>query len=446
MNLTSAQKRAYFEARLPGQKLAPDGRNSSVRCIFHSDRTASLSINLDKGVWRCHAGCGQGGILDFEKKFSNCTNETAWANIAEVCGMEQPRIFGSKPEAVYSYRDEDGAPLFEKLRFAGKRFSQRTTGPDGKQTYRLDGVRKVLYNLPEILTANHVAICEGEKDADNLNALNLAQYGKNPSTRLVATTNFDGAGKWRPEYSPYFIGKHVVIFPDNDAIGKDHATKVAASVFPYARSVRIVTLPDLAEKGDVSDYLQTHDAKALLAVIQKTPLWKPIAGQLLIPAPQFLATASSEVDWLVTDVIQRGSNGFICSLPKCGKSWLAVDLALSLALGLPWVGFSVPRPVRTALVTREDNPALTKWRMNRLLKGRNRTVAELEGHLFVNSREQSADFRLDKGDLLGSMIAGLKVIKPEFVILGRVQCHARRRRKRQHANAGGSGATECPAA
>jgi hypothetical protein len=416
MNLTSAQKRAYFEARLPGQRLAGDGRDASVRCPFHQDKTASLSVNIEKAVWNCHAGCGKGGILDFEKKFSSCDNETAWANIAEICGLEQPRMFNSKPEAVYPYRDEDGNLLFEKLRYPGKRFAQRTVGADGKHTYRLDGVRKVLYNLPEVITANHIAVCEGEKDADNVNALHLDGYG-HTSHRFIATTNFDGAGKWRLEYSPYFVGKHVVIFPDNDQPGREHAAQVAASVAPYARDVRVVTLPDLPEKGDVFDYLQAHDAKALLGAIQRTPLWKPPEGRLLIPAPQFLATASSEVEWLVTDVIQRGSNGFICSLPKVGKSWLAVDLALSLALGLPWLGFSVPRPVITALVTREDNPALTKWRMNRLLHGKNRTVAELEGHLFVNSREQSPHFRLDKPDLLGSMVAGLKGLKPEFVIL-----------------------------
>jgi hypothetical protein len=417
MNLTSAQKQAYFAARLPGQRLAMDGRNSSVKCPFHEDRTASLSVNADKGAWYCHGTCKQGGgILDFEKKFSSCDDQTAWANIAELCGLEQPRIFNSKPEAVYPYPDEDGNPLFEKLRYPGKRFSQRLKGPDGAWVYNLAGARKVLYNLPEVITANHVAICEGEKDADNVNALHLENYG-NALTRFAATTNFDGAGKWRPEYSPYFVGKHVVIFPDNDQLGREHAAQVAGSVAPYTRDVRIVELPGLPEKGDVSDYLQTHDGRALLGLIQKTPLWKPAEGRLIIPAPQFLATVSSEVDWLVTDVIQRGSNGFICSLPKVGKSWLAVDLALSLALGMPWLGFSVPRPVRTALVTREDNPTLTKWRMSHLLRGKNRTTTELERHLFVNSREQSPEFRLDKADLLSSMISGLKSLKPEFVIL-----------------------------
>lgn len=298
MNLTSAQKQAYFEARLPGQKLATDGRGSIVKCIFHDDKKPSLSINVEKGVWHCFSGCGQGGILDFEKKFSSCDTETAWANIAEVCGIEQPRIFDSAPEAVYSYRDEDGQPLFEKLRYPGKRFPQRMKAPNGAWVYNLADAPKVLYNLPEVITANHVAICEGEKDCDNVNSLHLENYGKG-NERFIATTNFDGAGKWRPEYSPYFIGKHVVIFPDNDEPWRNHASQVAASVVPYARDVRIVNLPGLPEKGDVSDYLQTHDAQALLAVIQKTPHWHSACGKLLVTAPVFLETVTPDIDWMV---------------------------------------------------------------------------------------------------------------------------------------------------
>jgi len=46
-----------------------------------------------------------------------------------------------------------------------------------------------------------------------------------------------------------------------------------------------------------------------------------------------------------------------------------VDLALSLAMGVDWLGFKVPQPVRVALITREDNPSLTAWRMKHLYLG-----------------------------------------------------------------------------
>ena len=40
-------------------------RHGLVRCIFHEDRTGSLSIDLDKGVFHCFGCSAQGGMRDF---------------------------------------------------------------------------------------------------------------------------------------------------------------------------------------------------------------------------------------------------------------------------------------------------------------------------------------------------------------------------------------------
>ena len=95
MNLTAEQARRYFEARLKGQRFTR-GPEVKLRCPFHEDKSPSLSVNLDKGVWKCHAGCGDGGILDFEMKLSGCDRDAARAKVAEVVGE---RVFsaGEKP-------------------------------------------------------------------------------------------------------------------------------------------------------------------------------------------------------------------------------------------------------------------------------------------------------------------------------------------------------------
>jgi RecA-family ATPase len=53
----------------------------------------------------------------------------------------------------------------------------------------------------------------------------------------------------------------------------------------------------------------------------------------------------------------------IVAEPKVGKSWLAADLAICLALGVDFLGRKVPRAVKVAFVSREDNPSLTRWRL-----------------------------------------------------------------------------------
>ena len=49
---------------------------------------------------------------------------------------------------------------------------------------------------------------------------------------VLATTNADGAGKWRVEDARTLIGlgvKKVVVCPDNDGVGFEHGVAVAKS-------------------------------------------------------------------------------------------------------------------------------------------------------------------------------------------------------------------------
>jgi hypothetical protein len=416
MNLTQEQIRHYFQSRLQGQRL-PYSREISVRCPFHEDRIPSMSINTEKGLWKCFAGCGEGGMVSFEMKLSGCDEATAKGNIRDTLGASGS-LFDStqKPEAIYQYRDANGIIVFEKLRMPGKRFMQRKPAAKGGYEYNLTNIAKPLYNLPEVLTSLEIFIAEGEKDCDNLKA-SLAGHGV---TGVATTTNFDGAGKWKDEYAPYFAGKKVAILPDNDEIGEKHALQVARSVYPYALGVKIVRLPELQEKGDVSDYLKKRPVADLITEIMNAPRWVPerVSAKVLVSAAQFVSTIPEEVDWLIDGLIQRGANGFFCAVPKGAKSWAATDMAISLALGCPWLDFNIPKPVRTGVVSREDAPGLTGWRMRHLLAGKppSANVNLFEENLYVNTREQTAQFMLDQPEQVSEMVDAMKERGIEFAI------------------------------
>src|SRR5439155_16203262 len=92
----------------------------------------------------------------------------------------------------------------------------------------------------------------------------------------VATTNPMGAEKWKPHYSDMLRGAHVVMLPDNDAPGRKHIVKVAQSLQGIAASLKVVELPGLHEKGDVSDWLDLgHTWAELEALVDATSLWIP---------------------------------------------------------------------------------------------------------------------------------------------------------------------------
>jgi 5S rRNA maturation endonuclease (ribonuclease M5)/DNA-binding transcriptional ArsR family regulator len=250
-------------SRLQGVRRS--GKGWSALCPAHDDRKPSLSISENRDgqvLLYCHAGCDRKAIV-------------------RALGLEMRDLFPPKSErkpkpertserkivAVYPYVDESGKVLFEVVRYEPKGFAQRR--PDGQgYIYNINGVRRVLYRLPDVLKAvqsgETVFIVEGEKDADALGGLGL-----------VATTNPQGAGKWRDDYSETLKGAHVVIIPDRDEPGRKHADQVARSLWGKASSIKVVELSGDSVK-DVSDWLKAGGTKEqLLGLVLQAQEWRP---------------------------------------------------------------------------------------------------------------------------------------------------------------------------
>ncbi len=435
MILTFDQIRRFFEHHHPGQRIGTRNK-ASVKCRFHDDSTPSCTLFLDgAGGFHCN-GCQAGGnVFQFQAKIAGCTLAEAEKLVAEITGATPDRGFLAEKlgpvVAAYDYRDETGRVLYQKRRYQpeGGAKTFRTFRPDGERWIAgIDAesvpTRRVLYNLPLLVTANVVAVCEGEKDCENVMQSTL--YSGNADVRFAATCNFDGAWKpgdrpkWLPEYDAFFAGKLVFVFRDNDEAGHAWSSHVAASAARYARQVRIVALEGLPEKGDVSDWLQTHSGEELRKAIHASPKWeesKSVRKPFFLDAVDFASEAPALVDWLVEGAIPRGVNGIICGDPKASKSFHAVDLAMSLACGVDWLGMRVPRRVRTALVSREDSPSLTQRRINRLLAGNARYGLNLSSWMLVNTRRQLVDFKVTTDEHLGQLINELKQFRVELVVL-----------------------------
>lgn len=241
---------------------------------------------------RCH------GFLSSDEKMEYCSREESagslsadddglfrhWIEGECRCGKTHgsAKSSGSTIAAEYDYRDEAGAVLFQVVRKVPKDFPQRHKDASGEWAWNMDGVRRVLYRLPELLSADPeevVFIVEGEKDADRL-----------ASVRLVATTNPGGVLKWRSAYSEHLKGRLVVILPDNDEKGREHAADVRQRLEGIAKSVLVLELPGLPPKGDVSDWLDAgHTDKELLqlVVLAPTPKDKPAEEPQAAPEKVF---------------------------------------------------------------------------------------------------------------------------------------------------------------
>ena len=151
--------------------------------------------------------------------------------------------------AVYDYPSATGKLVLQVVRYAPKTFRQRRPDPTARSGWKWStkGIEFVPYRLPGLLAGEGglVFIVEGEKDADA-----LVQRG------LAATCNPGGAGKWPRHFAQYFVGRDVVILPDNDDAGRAHAgSRRQQHCFGGASCSHFLALPNLPEKGDVSDWL-----------------------------------------------------------------------------------------------------------------------------------------------------------------------------------------------
>ena len=223
----------FFCSKL--EKVEQTSNGIKALCPAHDDENPSLtaSCNSEKILVKCQAGC-------------------TFKEIVTAVGMKQSQFFTPKekipPKRViqdtYRYEDKDGNHVMDVVRFKPKDFRQR--GPDGKWT--LDGVTRVPYRLPQLLAGikegREIIIVEGEKDCDNAEKLGL-----------VTTTFAGGTGKWREEYSKWFQEAKVICLPDNDDAGRKGMHLIASQISKVAESVRWLELPNIPEKGDLSDWI-----------------------------------------------------------------------------------------------------------------------------------------------------------------------------------------------
>jgi len=209
-------------------------------CPAHDDHHPSARFNPGKKAWHCDV-CGTGG---------------GWQDLARRLGINIEEKKGRQNfdiVATYDYGGWGGFEPFQVVRridrdTGKKSFYQRR--PDGAGwKYGLGkGFVTCLYHgdtLAEMIAIGKtVYVVEGEKDVDRLRSLGL-----------VATCNPMGAGKWKTQYSQTLAGADLVIIPDNDDPGRAHAAAVMQNCRQHAARIRILELPDLSEKGDVSDWL-----------------------------------------------------------------------------------------------------------------------------------------------------------------------------------------------
>lgn len=350
----------------------------------NGDKNPSLSISEGpdgKPLFHCHGGCDQTTVFSVMRERGLLPE---LEQRPELLSRITPPAISRQLEQEWNYTDEEGVVLFIKQRYKttdakGKDYKLIKVDEAGRRHATMGDARIVPYRLPDLLDAvskgRYVYLTEGEKAADAIISIGS-----------VATTSHAGSGHWPESITEYFTGANVVILPDNDAPGWRYAKRAAAKISAVAKSVRVIDLggdeigDDAFEwiykqgktRQDLAEMVKrqapiSSEAEVLLPerLKEKPPETVPsVETQAAVTAAATTTTTNSEpeisqpgsptkktlkleafddiedeaVEWLIDKVIPKKGFVALYGPPGSFKSFIALDLAASIARSTQWFG------------------------------------------------------------------------------------------------------------
>ena len=298
----------------------------------HSPKDRSMCVKLGPDGYVVHSFAGD-DWKDCRDLIDEKTGAAKWEpkRKSDPIANVNARPGKSDPPASYVYYTANRTPRLRVNRTQNRNPSFWQEHWDGSRFVKGGGDEPQLpYRLPELLAAEDLAvlIVEGEKDADNLTQLGF-----------VATTNAGGAGNWQPELKQYFRGRDTFILPDNDEAGERHARKVYENLKGVTSEIRILRLPGLGDKEDVSDWLASGGTEdQLINLLSAAPRYEEAtveaeqSSKLIFSSGEFIS-GFVPPDYLIDGLIQRRFCYSLTAPTGTGKTAVALLLTAHIALG-----------------------------------------------------------------------------------------------------------------
>ena len=297
-------------------------RGARVHCPAHGDQHPSLSLDVKEGrvVFRCHARCPQGRVLE------ELVRRGLWPSKNPGTPVVRTR---------YELRDEHGVLVAIHVRedLPGGRKKLWWERPDGRKG--LGGMRVTelpLYGVDRLNNAAFVVVTEGEKSAEAQLRLGISAVG-----------TVTGAGGVPSDESlqPLLRLRTVYLWPDADPPGRTHAERIARRLYALGHTdIRWVSWSEAPPGGDAADLVAAGGTRQDVdRLLEQAAVWKPPEAQdgaellrdlegyftryLVLPPGAPLALAAWVMATWLVDAFEVAPYLAITSAEKrCGKTTL----------------------------------------------------------------------------------------------------------------------------
>ncbi len=115
---------------------------------------------------------------------------------------------------------------------------------------------------------------------------------------------------------------------------------------------------------------------------------------------------------IIEGILRERETANIIAAPKTGKTWLMIQLALSLAQGKAWLGRKVTQK-KVLVIDNELQPSELHWRYKKVADAMNVAIDDLEGQLFIWAQRGN----LRSVTELSERVELLKMLGVEVVLL-----------------------------
>ena len=388
-------------------------------CCFHGkDENPSFSFNTVDGLFHCFSCGAKGNAYQFAKAlnidpkpYSNGTPITSIKQPYQVSKKERNGHNGEIREPFLSDYDRKRAFSYHtyllanfdeltkdlpwtveavKKTFTGfdpdtKRFTflhadsegkgislKWHKGENGEQPFSIKGHGKCrlypLHFLKDYKSKTPLIIAEGEKDI-----LTLLNKGFN------AVTSTTGATSHPKDLTPLKRFKNIYILYDNDEAGRKGSLNLAKVLKQQSPKAKIIvsTWEDKPDKWDITDYfLQDKDELDLMDEFDEIltsgkefELTKPKRkGFNLMESNTFKQANYKQPVPIVDEILTENGYGSIAGSDGVGKSFLALQFAVSCAMGVPFLDYKTTRPYKVLFIQFELENGELKFRFNKMMK------------------------------------------------------------------------------
>lgn len=116
-----------------------------------------------------------------------------------------------------------------------------------------------------------------------------------------------------------------------------------------------------------------------------------------------LLDGPTEIDWIMPEIIPPGSSGLLAGDSGIGKSWLFMELALSIAMGTPFLGHFKVKQGTVLIVDEENSELLLRNRLNKMIASKGiKLIKSVPVKFLVGSSTHFSPIRSKNGDFVKS--------------------------------------------